>query len=225
MSEEEKVTFIIPSMGRSSLALCLNSLRSQSDQRWKAVVCFDHKEPTIQSDDKVSVLKFVGHSPKGRDCRYCIAGRKSSAGVVRNHAVTHAHTEWVAFMDDDDLATEDYVQRLMEESSADPECDAVVFRMLIGHGRPRFVPGVWASQDNFKHGSVGISFAVKRSVFEKCAFTRGRGEDYRLLRDIKNNGFKIRFSHYMTYLVRYKEITQQVLDFKKLIESKPMRSR
>lgn len=222
---ESKVTFIIPSMCRGSLASSLASLDRQTDRRWRAIVCFDHCGPKIESSDKVLAIRFDGDSPRGKDCRYCIKGRKSSAGVVRNHAVAHAHTEWVAFLDDDDLATEDYVQRLMEESSADPECDAVVFRMLIGHGRPRFVPGVWASQDNFKHGSVGISFAVKRDVFEKCAFTRGRGEDYRLLRDIKNNGFKIRFSHYMTYLVRYKEMTQQVLDFKKLIENKPMRYR
>lgn len=219
-----EVTFIIPSMCRDwSLSSSLASLDRQTDQRWKAIVCFDHCGPIIDSNDRVSAIRFDGYSPWGPDCRQCIEGRKSSAGVVRNHAVSHADTEWVAFLDDDDIVADDYVQRLIEESEAHPECSAIVFRMLIGHGRPRFIPSPWASQNNFKHGSVGISFAVKRKMFETCAFTRGRGEDYRLLREISDKGAKIHFSHYMTYLVRYREITQQVLDFKSLIESRPMR--
>lgn len=222
---EPKVTFVIPSMCRSSIECSLDSLNNQTDQRWRAIVCFDHCGPKIDSNEKVLAMRFDGDSPVGPDCRYCVKGWKSSAGVVRNHAISQAVTDWVAFLDDDDIVTDDYVQRLVEESDANPDCDAVVFRMLIGHGRPRFIPSPRASQNNFKHGSVGISFAVKRDLFQKISFTRGRGEDYRLLRDIKNQGSKIHFSHYMTYLVKYREIDQQILDFKRLIESKRMRAR
>lgn len=215
---EDRVTFVIPSMCRSSLVRSISSLRNQTDNRWKAIVCFDNCIPTIEPDDKVSVIVFDGDSARGPDCPGCISKRKSSAGVVRNHAFAHVETEWVAFLDDDDMVTNDYVQRLLEESESFPECGAIVFRMLIGRGRPRFVPGPHASHDNFKHGSVGISFAVKKEILKKCAFARGRGEDFRLLNDIKSDGSRIHFSRYMTYLVRYEKIDDEAIRYKELIE-------
>lgn len=210
-------------MCRGSLLNSLESLRRQTDQRWKAIVCFDHCDPTVEPDEKVSVARFDGDSGFGPDCRYCIAGRKSSAGVVRNHVIDRADTEWVAFLDDDDMVTEDYVARLVEESERAPESKAIVFRMLLSHSSPRFIPSPWASHNNFKHGSVGISFAMRRELFPRCKFERGRGEDFRLLSEIKTQGL-VYFSHYATYLVRHKEVTPTVLEFKERIEKMPMKA-
>lgn len=221
---EAKVTFVMPSMCRGSLSNSLDSLRAQSDGRWKAIVCFDHCGPTIESDERISAIRFDGDSGVGPDCRYCIKGRKSSAGVVRNYAMERVETEWVAFLDDDDVVTGDYVQRLLEESERVPDSKAIVFRMLVSHGRPRFVPSPWASHNNFKHGSVGISFAMRRELFPQCRFARGRGEDFVLLSDIKSRGGLVLFSHYMTYLVRYGQVTPTALEFKSRIEKIPMRS-
>jgi len=81
-----------------------------------------------------------------------------------------------------------------------------------------WIPAVTATVDNFTHGSIGISFATKRSVFEKCQFNRGRGEDFRMLRDIRNAGFRLKISPYLTYLVRHEKVTQKALDIKRNVE-------
>jgi len=213
--DEPFVTFIIPSIAKKSLPKTIDSLHAQTDSRWSAIVGFDHRDPTIEPSKKVSVFTHRGYSAKGDDCIYCIEGVKSGAGPVRNAGVAKATTEWVAFLDDDDMATPDYVEKLLLESG---DADAVAFRMLLPSHR--WLPPVTATVDNFTHGSIGISFATRKSVFDKCQFTRGRGEDFRMLRDIRNAGFRLKISPYMTYLVKQDIITQKVIEIKSIIENK-----
>jgi len=80
------------------------------------------------------------------------------------------------------------------------------------------LPPATARVDNFTHGSIGISFACRRSVFEKCQFTRGRGEDFRMLRDIRDKGFRIKLSNYLTYLVRQDKISKKSIELRKKVE-------
>jgi glycosyltransferase involved in cell wall biosynthesis len=211
--DEPLVTFIIPSLAGGGLPNAIKSLHAQTDPRWRAIVGFDHRDPTIKPDHKISVFKHTGHSKKSDDCIYCIEGLKSGAGPVRNSCVAKATTEWVAFLDDDDIVTPDYVEKLALESQ---EVDAVSFRMLMWHWQ--WLPPATARVDNFTHGSVGISFACRRNVFDKCQFTRGRGEDFRMLRDIRDAGFRIKISPYLTYLVRHCEVSQKVLHIKSNVE-------
>jgi glycosyltransferase involved in cell wall biosynthesis len=211
--EESFVTFIIPSLGNKALPNAIRSLKEQTDPRWKAIVGFDHRDPTIEPDEKVSVFKHEGYSKKGEDCIYCIEGLKSGAGPVRNACVARATTEWVAFLDDDDIVTKDYVEKLSVEAE---DADAVSFRMLLWYWS--WLPPATARVDNFTHGSIGISFACRRSVFEKCQFTRGRGEDFRMLRDIRDKGFRIKLSNYLTYLVRQDKISKKSIELRKKVE-------
>jgi len=203
------VTFVIPSLATKFLPNAINSLRDQTDPRWIAIVGFDHREPTIEPDEKISVFKHTGYSAKGDDCIYCIEGLKSGAGPVRNSCVAKATTDWVAFLDEDDIVTPDYVEKLASESEGN---DAVSFRMLFTHGS--WLAPHTATVDNFTHGSIGISFACRRSIFEKCHFTRGRGEDFRMLRDIRTAGFRIKISNYLTYLIRHEKVTQEAIKLK-----------
>jgi glycosyltransferase involved in cell wall biosynthesis len=211
--EDAFVTFIIPSLGGRSLPNAIESLRAQTDPRWRAIVGFDHRDPTIKPDEKISVFTHRGYSKKGDDCIYCIEGMKSSAGMVRNACVAKATTEWVAFLDDDDIVTDDYVEKLALEADG---ADAVSFRMLYWHWQ--WLPPITARVDNFTHGSIGISFACRKSVFEKCQFTRGRGEDFRMLRDIRDNGYRLKLSNYLTYLIRQESPTKQALEIKERAE-------
>lgn len=211
--EEAIVTFVIPSLAGKALPNAINSIRQQTDPRWRVIVGFDHRDPTIRPDEKVSAFKHIGYSKKGDDCIYCIEGLKSGAGPVRNACVARATTEWVAFLDDDDIVTPDYVEKLALESEG---ADAVSFRMLMWHWQ--WLPPVTATVQNFTHGSIGISFACRRKVFEKCQFTRGRGEDFRMLRDIRDAGFRLKISPHLTYLVRHGEVTQKALDIKQEVE-------
>jgi glycosyltransferase involved in cell wall biosynthesis len=211
--EDAFVTFVIPSLAGKSLPNAIQSIREQTDTRWKIIVGFDHRDPTIKPDEKISVFTHKGYSKKGDDCIYCIEGMKSGAGAVRNACVARATTEWVAFLDDDDIVTKDYVEKLAIESK---DADAVSFRMMYWHWG--WVPAPTATVNNFTHGSIGISFATKRSIFDKCQFTRGRGEDFRLLRDIREAGFKLKISPYLTYLIRHEKVTQKALDIKRDVE-------
>lgn len=229
--EKPFVTFIIPSMNRprslEGLNHALESLRRQTDDRWKAIVCFDHCEPTISPDEKISVYTYKGYSKKDKDCPLCREGVRSGAGPVRNYAISQASTDWVAFLDDDDVVTSDYVETLSKEIS-ESNCDAVAFRMWrtlikdhvksdIADSKPgqkefgRFLPRPGHKAESFKPGNLGISFATKRKLFEKYKFPRGRGEDYALMNDLKNNKIKIVFSKKLTYFVRFKNSDDDII--------------
>ena len=208
------VTFIIPSLNRPSLPRSLGSIVSQTDPRWKAIVCLDRRPGArIQNDHvfefsnpNVSVIDYG-------DPNDFVKGMKSGPGPVRNYAVGKSDTEWVAFLDDDDILTEDYVSRLAEESSG---ADAIVFRMIYGNGQ--FLPREFMTPHKFSLGHFGVSSAVRGNVFDKIQYTRGRGEDYRLIRDISEAGMCVKFSQYATYLVRQNELTNNISDVKRHLE-------
>lgn len=222
--EKSFVTFVIPSMNRprsaAGLGNSIESLRRQTDDRWKAIVCFDHCPPTIKSDEKVSVYTYRGYSKKDKDCPLCKEGVRSGAGPVRNYAISQVSTDWVAFLDDDDVVTNDYVEKLSKEIQ-EKDCDAVVFRMWrtlrkdsniksdMADSKPggkdfgRFLPRPGHRPENFRGGNLGISFALKTKIFEKHKFPRGRGEDFALMNELRSGGFKIAFSKNITYFVRF----------------------
>ena len=100
MPSDDFVTFIIPSLGRKTLLRSLDSLRSQTNNRWKAVVVFDNIDPIVESDEKVSVYRY--NKPHGH-----------LAGAVRNFALPLVDTEFVAFLDDDDFLHNTYVDRIL----------------------------------------------------------------------------------------------------------------
>lgn len=212
---DEIVTFVIPSLNRKSLPRSLESIINQKDHRWRAIVCFDRRpEARMQTDHvfefsnpKVSVLDFESSGD-------IVKGMNSGAGPVRNYAISKAETEWVAFLDDDDILTDDYVGRLAEEGEG---ADAIVFRMIYSNGT--FLPKEFKTPRKFRIGDFGVSSAVRRHVFDKIQFTGGRGEDYRLIRDIKNAGMCVKFSKYATYLIRQSELTEGIFQIKKHIES------
>jgi glycosyltransferase involved in cell wall biosynthesis len=212
----EIVTFVVPSLNRPSLPRSLGSIVNQTDPRWKAIVCFDRRPGArIQTEDvlefsnpKISVLNY-------EDSSDIVKGMTSGPGPVRNYAVSKADTEWVAFLDDDDSLTEDYVSRLSEEGEG---ADAIVFRMIYANGN--FLPREFMTPQKFSLGHFGVSSAVRRRVFDKIQYTRGRGEDYRLIRDIKEAGMCVKFSKYATYLIRQHELTEKISDLKRHLESK-----
>ena len=52
------VTFIIPTIGRDSLQMAINSLYQQTIWDWKAIIIFDGIEPNINiSDPRIKILK------------------------------------------------------------------------------------------------------------------------------------------------------------------------
>ena len=187
------VTFIVPSIGRKSLNTALQSIVNTESNAWKALIIFDGFKPenlpvdTIKHDDIKSVC-----IPK--------VGFKNCAGKVRNHGIQLCDTEWVAFLDDDDQITQDYLYRFQQEIKLHPNADTIVFRMLNSKTQDIFPPLNGIS----RVGSVGISFAVKTKLFKQkgIEFHPSPWEDFSLLQDIFQSGFIVHLSNYITYLVR-----------------------
>lgn len=132
------------------------------------------------------------------------------AGPIRNDLIKQATTEWVSFLDDDDTVTEDYVQRLYEETKKHPEADVVIFReyfiqefMGNEHGDDSY-PDHFIWQAPVLHwGQVGIAFSVKRQVALDHPFLEEVNEDFHFLERLDQQGYNIHFSKYMVYRARH----------------------
>lgn len=183
------ITFIIPTIGRSTLPITLDCLINQSNPNWKAIVVFDGISSTIQNTDpRIRIIE----SPK-------LGEGHNSAGLVRNYGITFADTEWVAFVDDDDTLTTRYVDIFIEESSAYTLADIIIFRMEAK--KDYILPKL--STDTFYKFQVGISFAVKRKLFNKGnLFIPNTTEDFCYLDEARNKKYNIMISPHITYFVR-----------------------
>ena len=183
------ITFIIPSLGRPSLKRTLDSLIAQTSPKWKAIVVFDGIGPNINSPDpRIQIMT---------------TSKKGHAGFVRNEGIKVATTEWIGFVDDDDVLTPEYVETFLKEKE---HYEAIIFRMKATDGRILPVPG----DTDFKLLEVGISFCMKRTLAlnrkmifrNKPRIAWGLCEDWTLLEDIRANGFRIKMSEAVTYICR-----------------------
>ncbi len=183
------ITFIIPTIGRTTLSKTLNCLINQSNPNWKAIVIFDGICSTIQNIDPR--IRIIESQKLGQGT--------NSAGLVRNYGITFADTEWVAFVDDDDSLSTQYVDILIEESSAYKLADIIIFRME--QSKDYILPNL--STDTFYYCQVGISFAVKKKVFDEGhLFISSSTEDFYYLDKARQKKYNIMISPYVTYFVR-----------------------
>lgn len=124
--------------------------------------------------------------------------QREGAGIIRNRLIEKAKTEWVSMLDDDDTITEDYVQRLEEESKAHPEADVIHFREYF-NDTGELLP-YWPE---LTFSNVGVSFSVKRQVAIDNPFEAEPFEDYEFLKRLNDRGYIIHFSKYIVYRVRH----------------------
>jgi glycosyltransferase involved in cell wall biosynthesis len=175
------ITFVVPTVGRPSLAAAVASLLAQDDPAWRAILIGDGLEPQAPDDPRFRTLRVekIGHP-----------------GLVRNEAFRYVRTAWAGFLDDDDRLAPQYVRKLREQGR---RADVVVFRMC----HPQL--GVLPRDDVVRHGNVGISFAVRTRLLRTTPFRADyihSNEDFELLRDLELRGATIRFSADCCYLVR-----------------------
>ena len=189
LANKPLITFIIPTIGRSTLPKTLDSLINQTNPNWKAIVIFDGVSSTIQpKDPRIRIIE----SPK-------LGQGTNNAGLVRNYGITFADTEWLAFVDDDDSVANNYVEIFIKELCAYPLVDIVLFRMEHYHGI--IFPSL--STETFYHNHVGISFAIKKKIFDEGhIFIPSNAEDFYYLDGARNKKYKIMISPHVTYFVR-----------------------
>lgn len=183
--DNKLVTFVIPSIGRPTLKRSLQSLEQQTYKIWKALVVFDGLP--LDETNKMEHVKFIS-IPK--------IGFKNCAGEVRNKGIMEVDTEWTAFLDDDDIVTNDYCAQLEKEIKMAPRADVILFRMIHTEYE-RVLP----SRKYISLGDVGISFACKTSVLKKIKFNPSAFEDFDLLNRLEKSSYKIQISDHITYIV------------------------
>jgi glycosyltransferase involved in cell wall biosynthesis len=164
-----EITFIIPTIGRPTLQRAINSLIAQTNKNWKCVVVFDGVDIVNYADDRIKCIKIEKTGSIGQ--------YHGMSGLVRNHGLRIADTEWIGFLDDDDTIHQDYVERLFNKYS---DKDLVIWRMAFESGH--VVPGF--GNEALIHGNIGISFCYKNK-FDDVLFDENKdGEDLALVRKI-----------------------------------------
>lgn len=188
------VTVIIPSIGRPTLKRALNSLQSQSNSSWLALVGFDGVSPPQPLKDNRITYVYLNQK---------IGGGANHGGEVRNKLIPLVITDWVCFLDDDDTFRPHYMDSLAGELTLNQDADCIVFRMSYDINDSRVLPP--PNTKNPQICQVGISFAVKKSFLIKnqIEFSNGSFEDFYFLQSIENANGKIIFSKEITYNIRF----------------------
>lgn len=190
----DKITFIIPTIGRDTLKNTINSLINQTIKEWNAIIIFDGISSTIKNDD--SRIEIMEIDKKGSNL--------NNSGFVRNCGISCAKTKWIAFIDDDDIIANDYIEIFYKELNNTIDLDVIIFRMKL---KDRIIPKL--ETDNFYVCDVGISYVMKKEIFNKgFKFVPDGAEDFLHLDTIRKSNYKMMISPYIKYFVReenYKE--------------------
>jgi hypothetical protein len=221
-----KITFIMPSSGsRSSIKTAIRSLQLLNSCEWKLIVVYSTLEAL---DDQLEIyppLQMSRFSQGFEDdprVFYLPAQRPSLfnyGGISRNAAMRHATTEWIAFLDDDDELSSDYLTFLEQESQAHPSISVILFRMSCNTCYAEIIPPVpypallpgYVGQFHHPWPTAlspllsGISYALRRSLVSPMGrheFRNGPQEDYRLLHDLHACSLDILVSGSVAYFVR-----------------------
>jgi glycosyltransferase involved in cell wall biosynthesis len=101
------ISIIIPTYNRSQLiSRAVNSILAQSFQQWELVVVDDGSK-----DNTNEVIKRFLSDPR---IRY-INKENTGAAHTRNVGVDHASNEWITFLDSDDEAKPNWLEKFVEE--------------------------------------------------------------------------------------------------------------
>jgi glycosyltransferase involved in cell wall biosynthesis len=194
-SDPAFVTFILPTIQRPSLQRALTSLFQQTCRNWKAIILFDGCQPMVKILPSLKDPRIMYASIEKTGV---VSAIHSKAGHVRNVGLHWVRSPWVAFLDDDDRLTPDYVERLQEECHATPTTDLVVFKMI---DKARIIPPPSSTQ--LVKNEIGISFAYRSSLIQEgFRFGFSEYENYHLVHSIYHAGKQVVFSPYLTYIVR-----------------------
>jgi glycosyltransferase involved in cell wall biosynthesis len=185
---EPFITFIIPSLNRSTITRTVDSLLNQTNPNWNAIILYDGVVGKGFEDERIKTLEI----PKTG----LVGPANGQSGLVRNVGIKMVKTEWIGFLDDDDTIDVNYVSTLSEKYL---EKDFVVWRMKYQNGL--IVPPLFSNDLFF--GGVGISFCYKNK-FNNLLFDNNRdGEDFDFLMKLKSLTNKWVITPEILYNVRH----------------------
>ena len=213
------LSFITPTLlNRRTLNLTLDSLFNQTRMGWEVVVGVDMVAAKLGTEEAVrqKAGNFLQGPPRVRyvpiNSTSADRGMKGNgSGGIRNRMILDvARGDWVAFVDDDDTLSPYYVKMLEDAIRGDPTVDVVIFRM--DHSKKSAQSPILPPREDvetFKREEVGISFAVRRSVFtdnssnNSVVFVPSYVEDFNFLQSAYTKGRKILLAdfHCVAYFI------------------------
>jgi glycosyltransferase involved in cell wall biosynthesis len=188
------ITFIVPTINRNSLNTAINSLLSQTNPNWNAIIVFDGIPALNYNDDRISCISI----PK--------CGKSNHAGLVRNEAIKLVKTDWIGFLDDDDTIDKEYVNKFFEEININADAECIIFRMHTKFDRDKILPA--PHHNDFYKNKVGISFCFNKRL--NLLFEPSTTEDFYLLDKIRELNHKMIISPYVTYFVRSSPVSTDI---------------
>lgn len=188
-SDSNYITFIIPSIARLSLKNTIQSLLNQTSNKWKAIIIYDGCK-NILNDDEINENITFYEIEKTK----CVINQASD---VRNYGIQFVESDWIAFVDDDDTISEDYVDYFFKQSNIF-HFDLFIYRMI--NQDLKIFPSL-KSKDIIPC-DVGISFIMKKKIFEKIKFENSHCEDYDFINLVKKNNYLILVSNKIKYFVK-----------------------
>ena len=215
------ITFITPTVGRLTLINTIKSVLNQTCNNWKYIIVFDGIaispifDELIKSDPRISSIVIEK------------TGQQNYAGIVRNKGIEIADSEWIGFVDDDDIISPLYVEYMNNYIYTYPKVECIIYRMICSEninkrGILTPVHTILPSPHhiNFSKGYIGISFCYKLDLFKKgIKFEQDQFEDFILLDKIRKNKHMILLSNYICYFVkRDQELTNEYTNICKSIE-------
>jgi GR25 family glycosyltransferase involved in LPS biosynthesis len=188
------LTFIIPTIGRPTLKRTIKSLEQLNNKNWNAIVIFDGISPNLQIKDeriKIMMIEKIGKIMINNETH-------NSAGLVRNKGIENVKTEWIGFVDDDDIILPTYLDDFYNHLSKNNP-DVIIFRM---NDKDIILPPLEST--DFEICKVGISFCLKTSLIknENFWFINSQFEDFHLLYRLRECQKKIIISEKINYIVR-----------------------
>jgi hypothetical protein len=191
--KSQKITFIIPTVGRSTLNRAITSIKNQTMNNWNCIIIFDgvnipaNVSNPLKDDKRFTLLRINK------------VGVSNHAARVRNEGLKLVKNGWVGFVDDDDTLSPYYVEHFNNYLSGYPFLKCIIFRMMYSDNN------VIPRQDSlyFYQGNVGISFCFSSELLSRgFYFTPSDCEDYVLLSKIRASGYRMIISNRIGYLVR-----------------------
>ena len=190
------ITFIIPTIGRSSLIYSLQSLYNLIDPEWRAILIFDGIVQNIEiNDSRIHVIEI---EKKGINTSRNLAGEVRNIGM--KYIFEHRLSPWIGFLDDDDTISPEYICNLKKETITYSVMDICIFRMAYPN---KFILPAKIDK-TIQRNRVGISFAIQTTLVSHLSFKNHPFEDYLFLKNAQTYGFHILLSSYVSYYVRCK---------------------
>jgi hypothetical protein len=205
---ESCLTFILPTVGRTSLYEAIQSLLQQTNTDWRCILVLDEAIVPLTVRDILDERFILLNCEKQGE--YCALEKRNCAGKVRNEALHYLQKEnteqWVAFLDDDDILSTDYIECFYHELELCPSLDVILFRMQFKNGM--VLPPYSVRKLQKKQFGISFCFRMKENMF----FINDPFEDYIFMKCMEYKRYKMVISPFITYYVRFTTLPENVED-------------